>query len=176
MSRRWLSMRGVSGFAREVAQEGEPAVSFAIGAAGGDVDVFFFTGAPLFLRPFSARVSLLIGGEQKRETALRNEAGLQPPSCLVPRWPPTASAPALERPPASRGRASQSRSQKVNQKQLLSSNYCSVSSKKDGHVSSDDVIIRGYEHCPRMIRMIHVQGGMHNATSIFVTTRKCFYN
>ena len=74
-------------------------------------------------------------------------------------------------------RAAQSRSQKVNQKQLLSSNYCSVSSKKDGHVSSDDVIIRGYEHwaestvrvpsyCPRMIRMIHVQGGMHNATSI----------
>ena len=91
MSRRWLSMRGVSGFAREVAQEGEPAGSFAIGAAGGDGSMFSFLQVRrsfCALFPPRARVSLWISGEQKKEKPhyeMKPAARTGPAASLVPR-------------------------------------------------------------------------------------------
>ena len=176
MSRRWLSVRGVSGFAREVAQEGEPAGSFAIGAAGGDVDVFFFTGAPLFLRPFSARVSLLIRDPLYRCGSLvvnkkeKSHYEMKPAAASLVPHPSMASHRIGARPraPARLSGSGLSVSLPKGEPEtaaVIQLLFCIIQ-EGDGHVSSDDVIIRGYEHCPRMIRMIHVQGGMHNATSI----------
>ena len=145
-------------------------------APGGDGSMFSFLQVRrsfCALFPPRARVSLLISGEQKRETALRNEAGCTHRPCSLPRassldgLPPHRHRrpPSSARPPPGSGLSVSLPKGEPETAAVIHLLFC-ISQEGWACVLSDDVIIRGYEHCPRMIRMIHVQGGMHNATSI----------